>query len=43
MRPSFAEALGNLLAEYADEPIEELISELELQLMALREREAAEE
>lgn len=37
MRKDFGEALGDLLADYADKPADELISALELQLMALRE------
>lgn len=37
MRRPFEDALGDLLAEYADEGAEALMSALELQLMALRE------
>ena len=34
MRKTFEEALGDLLAEYADDDPEKLIAALELQLMA---------
>lgn len=37
MKPSFEDALGDLLAAYAATPRDELISALELQAMALRE------
>lgn len=37
MRQSFEDALGELLAVYSDIDRDELISALELQLMALRE------
>lgn len=37
MRKEFAEALDDLIAAYADEDSEKLITELELKLMALRE------
>ena len=43
MRPDFAEALGDLLARYADLPAEELISVMEIQLMGLREEQRFEE
>jgi hypothetical protein len=33
----FSDALGQLLADYADTDLDELISELELQAQALRE------
>ena len=39
MRESFEDALSHLLAEYADADHDELISALELQLMALREHD----
>lgn len=41
MRKPFEEALADLLAEYADEDIDELISALELQTMALKEQESS--
>ena len=41
MKPDFADALSKLLGEYADAPIDDVISELEIQLYALREQEAA--
>lgn len=40
MRKPFEEALTDLLAEYADVDREELMSALELQLMALREQDS---
>lgn len=43
MRKAFEEALGDLLATYADCPPDELMSALELQLMALREESSDEE
>jgi hypothetical protein len=42
MRKTFEEALGDLLAEYADITHEERISALELAIMAAREEESAE-
>jgi hypothetical protein len=36
-RPTFADALGALLAEYADTDSDTLISAMELQIMALKE------
>ena len=41
MRKDFTEALGDLLAQYADVDPDELISALELQLMALKEEHDA--
>ncbi len=37
MRKTFEEALGDLLAEYKDAGPDEIMSALELQLMAFRE------
>lgn len=37
MRPTFEDALGDLLAEYSDQDKDTLISALEIQLMGLRE------
>lgn len=36
---NFADALGQLLADHSDEPIDELISALEIQLDGLREQQ----
>lgn len=38
MGKTFEEALGDLLAEYQDTDTEELISAMELQIMALKEQ-----
>jgi len=38
MRPTFEDALGDLLAEYHDRPIDELISALEIQVSALNDQ-----
>lgn len=39
MKKTFEDALGDLLAEYAGEDRDTLISAMELQIMALREEE----
>ena len=40
---TFAEALSDLIAQYRDVPLSELLSELELRVYALREEVAGEE
>ena len=39
----FSEALSDLLAQYAETPADEIISELELQLMALKDSAEADD
>lgn len=41
MDRTFEDALGELLAEYSRCPVDELISAMELQIMALKEQDAA--
>ena len=43
MKKTFADALSELLAEYADDDANDIISELEMQLYALRETSTNEE
>lgn len=43
MKPTFEDALGDLLAEYAGHDRDELISAMELQIMGLREEGNGEE
>lgn len=43
MQETFEDALSKLLAQYDTTPLDELISALELRLMALREDERAAE
>lgn len=38
MRPTFEDALGDLLTKYADVPAEEVMSALELALYALKDQ-----